>query len=160
MKLHLLSFGKLKAPGLREAADHYLKAMQMWSEVTETELKPEFVPDKSPETRIKIQAKERDLLLAKKSAGPKALVLLDERGKALRSEEWAEMLRDLEERFGGVTFVIGSSLGFDPELRTEATKIVSLGPQTLPHELARVVMYEQVFRALSILNRHPYHHAD
>jgi 23S rRNA (pseudouridine1915-N3)-methyltransferase len=155
MRLHLLNFGKLKTPGLRETADYYLRNARPWVEIEETELKPVPVPDKSPATRVKIQTEEAELVL-KRLAGVRAIYLLDETGKVRRTLEWAEQVREWES-VGSVGLVIGSSLGFAPELKKKARGLLSLGPQTLSHELARVVLLEQLYRAWSVTRGHPYH---
>jgi 23S rRNA (pseudouridine1915-N3)-methyltransferase len=161
MKLELVAFGKLRSPGLREATDYYLKMTRPWLEIHETELKPLSVPDKSPETRARIQARENEALeraISPKLATRGALYLLDETGRSLATRDWAQLFRSWEETsVPTVALVIGGSLGFGSELRKKARGVLSLGPQTLSHELARVVLCEQIFRALSVLRGHPYH---
>lgn len=86
------------------------------------------------------------------------LVLLDGRGKGVSSEGLAEWLR--RERDGGrqrVMFAVGPADGWSEAARGRADGLMSLGPMTLPHELARVVLLEQVYRAFTILAGHPYH---
>ncbi|MEK7690772.1 MAG: 23S rRNA (pseudouridine(1915)-N(3))-methyltransferase RlmH [Bdellovibrionota bacterium] len=160
MKIRILCFGKLKTPGLREACDHYLKLLSAWVPVQEIELKPVSIPDKAPATRKKIQVQEGDLLLARLEDNREILVLLDETGKSHRSESWAEWLQQLADTgTRSVAFAVGSSLGFSDEVRKRAARVVSMGPQTFSHELARVALAEQVYRASSILKKHPYHNA-
>ena len=166
MRLTLLAFGKLKTPGLRLAADHYLRALGQWHALDEIELKALSVPDKSAATRRRIQAVEAGLLLDRIEAriGPGkrgALFLLDETGKSLPTSGWAENLRSWSDQgLADIVLCVGSSLGFAPELRGRARGCFSLGPQTLPHELARVVLLEQLFRAASVVAGHPYHNQD
>jgi 23S rRNA (pseudouridine1915-N3)-methyltransferase len=160
MKISVLSFGKLKTPGLRETADHYLGRIGSFAEISETELKPLPVPDKSPSTRKTIQEKEAKLLeeaITKKTPTRGVFFLLDETGKALSTQGWRDLLLELETESLQPHFCIGASLGFDPELKKKARKLISLGPQTLPHELARVVLIEQIYRALTLKAGHPYH---
>lgn len=87
-----------------------------------------------------------------------ALVLLDERGKQLSSDALAEWLRRQQnEGRQRLVFAIGPADGWTAEERARATMLLSLGAMTLPHELARVVMSEQLYRAFTILAGHPYH---
>jgi 23S rRNA (pseudouridine1915-N3)-methyltransferase len=89
-----------------------------------------------------------------------ALILLDERGKGLTSERFAERIGSL--RDGGrrtAAFVIGGPDGLDPGLRAEAALLLSLGQLTWPHQLVRVMLAEQLYRAVTILAGHPYHRA-
>lgn len=89
------------------------------------------------------------------------LVLLDQRGKQFTSEALAAWLRDLrDEGRQRVVFAIGPADGWSAEERKRASLLLSLGPMTLPHELARVVVSEQLYRAFTILAGHPYHHGD
>ena len=86
------------------------------------------------------------------------LVLCDGRGKLLSSTDFADRLRSL--RDGGqraVTFAIGPASGWSAAARGRADLLLSLGPMTLPHALARAVLAEQVYRAMTILAGHPYH---
>lgn len=163
MKASVLAFGKLRTPGLREAADHYLKLIQPWLPLAEVELKPVEVADKSPAARRDVQAREATLLLAKLDdvvSNRGRIWLLDEGGRAMTSEQWAQALRECEDgAVSTVALCIGGSMGFSDEVRKRAHLKVSLGPQTLSHQLARVVLYEQLYRAMSILRGHPYHHA-
>jgi 23S rRNA (pseudouridine1915-N3)-methyltransferase len=89
---------------------------------------------------------------------PALLVLLDSRGRQLSSEGLAEWIRT--ERDGGrqrLIFAIGPADGWTEAARARAGMLLSLGPMTLPHELARLVLVEQVYRAFTILEGHPYH---
>ena len=161
MKLHIVAFGKLKAPGLREAADTYLRNLGPWVNVQEHELKPISVPDKSPATRVQIQEKEAEILSER--LGPLvgsrgSFYLLYELGKSRPTQGWAELVRIWEsEGTNAIALCLGSSLGWSDAIRKKARGLLSLGPQTLPHELARVVLLEQVYRAWSIQRGHPYH---
>jgi 23S rRNA (pseudouridine1915-N3)-methyltransferase len=86
------------------------------------------------------------------------LVLLDSRGKQLTSEEFAAWLgtqRDQGQQ--SIVFAIGPADGWSEETRKRANLLLSFGPMTMPHELARVVLSEQIYRAFTILSGHPYH---
>jgi 23S rRNA (pseudouridine1915-N3)-methyltransferase len=86
------------------------------------------------------------------------LALLDSRGKQLSSEELAQFVRDHQDRNPlPLVFAIGPADGFTAQLRDHADLVLSLGKMTLAHELARVVLLEQVYRAFTILKGHPYH---
>ena len=166
MRVAVYAFGKLKTPGLREASDYYKKLTQSWIPIEEIELKPLSVPDKQPQTRLQIQTKEGEILLSrlnpsKNDLGGRHLVyLLDETGKTKTTAEWAQDLRIWENTsIQRVSFCIGSSLGFSTEVRQLAKGCISLGSQTLPHELCRVVLLEQLYRAQSVVRGHPYHNS-
>jgi 23S rRNA (pseudouridine1915-N3)-methyltransferase len=89
-----------------------------------------------------------------------ALIVLDERGKNLTSQHFAERIAGL--RDGGrraAAFVIGGPDGLDPDFRAHATLLISFGQLTWPHQLVRVMLGEQLYRAATILAGHPYHRA-
>ncbi len=92
------------------------------------------------------------------SRTPPFLVLLDSRGKSLSSESFAAWLgqqRDTGRQ--SIAFAIGPASGWSEDARQKAGLLLSLGPMTLPHQLARVVLLEQLYRAFTILTGHPYH---
>jgi len=130
--------------------------------IEEIELKALPVPDKSAATRALIQAKEAEILeerLKKLLSARGVFFLLDEKGKAAITLEWANQLRGFEENsIPEVAICIGSSLGFSDAMKKKARGLFSLGPQTLSHEIARLVAAEQIYRALSVVRGHPYHH--
>ena len=94
---------------------------------------------------------------AKTKAAP-VLVLLDPRGKQMSSEEFAKFIDQHQQRgTQHLWFAVGGADGFSEDARKAATAQLSLGKMTLPHELARVVLLEQLYRAFTILKGHPYH---
>ena len=87
------------------------------------------------------------------------LFLLDDEGKSLDTHEWAGLLKSAEESSQKhIVFGIGSHQGFHDDLLKRATQKISFGKQTLSHEIARLVLIEQLYRATSINRGHPYHH--
>lgn len=89
---------------------------------------------------------------------PSWTIALDRRGRMRSSEDWAEHLRRLRDEWPHpIAFLIGSDLGLDDELRGELREELSLGPMTLGHELARLVLYEQLYRAISAERGIKYH---
>lgn len=99
-----------------------------------------------------------DSLEKQRARTPAALVLLDTRGRRFSSEELAAWLgRQRDEGRQRLVFAVGPADGWSDEERAQAALLLSLGPMTLPHELARVVLSEQVYRAFTILAGHPYH---
>jgi 23S rRNA (pseudouridine1915-N3)-methyltransferase len=161
VKILVIAFGKLKTPGLREAADYYLNSARNFGEIEEIELRPSPLPDKSESSKskaLKLDASELLSTLEKRTTSRRRVVLLEERGKACRTQEWADQLqRASDQGVSHLVYCVGSSAGFADTVRQAAAETLSLGPQTLPHELARVVLLEQIFRGLSVTKGHPYH---
>lgn len=144
MKLQLAWIGKTKEPAFRALTDEYLQRISR------------YVAAESHEA-----ASETALLeLAGAAAGRTrpVLVLLDARGRQFTSEEFAELLRDQQDRgTQNLFFGVGPANGFTDTGRGAADLILSFGKMTLAHELARIVLLEQIYRAFTILKGHPYH---
>ena len=144
VKIKIVWIGRTKETSTEALTNEYLKRISRYAEVEG------------------IAVKDEDQLLALARGlrqRPKCfLVLLDSRGRQFSSEEFAEFLRKRDESsLQPVLFGIGGADGFDDETKAAAELTLSLGKFTLSHELARVVMLEQVYRACTILARHPYH---
>jgi 23S rRNA (pseudouridine1915-N3)-methyltransferase len=143
VKLKIAWIGKTKELAIAGLTDEYLKRISRYSPVEGMALRD-----------------EADLLA---KFGPSAktkstLVLLDSRGKEFSSEQFAKFLGDYRERNPlPLVFAIGGADGFGAEAKSAAQQVISLGKMTLAHELARVVLLEQVYRAFTILKGHPYH---
>jgi 23S rRNA (pseudouridine1915-N3)-methyltransferase len=165
-KITLICYGKLKTPGFDDAVAEFTKRLSRYTDFQVIELKPMPISEKSVALRDQIPEKEGEQILEliaspsfKQKAGQyPELWCLDETGKAMKTTEWANHFETLTERGSGeLVFVIGGSLGVGHNLLKAATKRISFGPQTLSHELARLVLVEQLFRALSYNTGHPYH---
>ena len=98
---------------------------------------------------------ESDRLLA--AAGDALIVLCDERGKSLTSSEFAEWMQKQREAARDVAFIIGGAFGVNDDLRRRAKQLLALAPWTLPHEMSRLVLAEQLYRAGTIRKGEPYH---
>jgi 23S rRNA (pseudouridine1915-N3)-methyltransferase len=139
MKIKVAWIGKTKEPAIESLTAEYLKRISRFAEVTGVSLRDEAAV----------------LSLAK--AERHKLLLLDSRGKQFSSEELAQFLDREQVNAIPLLFAIGGSDGFSEEARRQAAFTLSLGKMTLPHELARVVLVEQIYRAFTILKNHPYH---
>ena len=143
MKLHIVWIGKTKQPAIQSLTAEYLERLNGFTQVDALSL-----------------ASEAALLrtLEKKAPRAPSLVLLDMAGRQLTSEELAKFIDDHQNRSPQpLLFAIGPADGFSEQARSKASLVLSLSKMTLPHELARVVMLEQLYRAYSILKGHPYH---
>ena len=153
MKIRLLWVGKTKETWIAEGIKKYISLIKPMAQVTMVEVKEERGATSGSEAAI---AKESDrILLANKKpqGGGGKFILLDAEGKGLDSPGLAEFLRDR----GEATFVIGGPYGVSEELRQTASERISLSPMTFTHQMVRVILLEQVFRALTIINRRSYH---
>ena len=144
MKLRIVWVGKTKEASIRALTEEYLKRLGR------------YVPTESQE----LASEEALLKSAERASGRTrpTLVLLDQRGRQFTSEQFAELLRDQQDRGSQqLLFAIGPADGFTDQGRHAADLILSFGKMTLSHELARVVLLEQLYRAFTILKGHPYH---
>jgi 23S rRNA (pseudouridine1915-N3)-methyltransferase len=145
VKIKVAWIGKTKEAGIQSLTDEYLKRISRYAEIEGLAVKDEAAI---------LAAASGDRGLRKERH---RLVVLDSRGKQFSSEELAAFLE--REQVSGVPllFAIGGSDGFSEDARRQAALTLSLGKMTLPHELARVVVLEQIYRAFTILKKHPYH---
>jgi 23S rRNA (pseudouridine1915-N3)-methyltransferase len=161
-RIQLLAFGKLRAPGLREATDYYIRNLKPWTQLNEVELKQHELSDRKAASRAIAQQKEAEKLdeaLAKLDRARARVIVLDERGAQWSTEEWAKKIETWQlESVSDLAFCIGGTTGFDPGwVKKNAHATVSFGKQTTSHEIARLILSEQLYRAYSVLNGHPYH---
>jgi 23S rRNA (pseudouridine1915-N3)-methyltransferase len=151
-RVELLVVGSLHRD-LAPAARHYVHLLKPHVTVTVREVKEVALRGRS---EAEVLREEGRRLLAAWPQAPAVSALVVE-GAALDTEAFAARLQRAFER-GGAGFVIGGSLGLAAEVRVRATDTLSLSAMTLPHQLARVVLLEQLFRAGKILRGEPYHH--
>ena len=151
MKTTLLAVGKLR-PAFREACDEYVARLRRFGPFGEREIR-EPPASLGPAERLR---REGERLLAAVPAGA-TVVALDRPGEPWSSEELARRLDAWRLVAAPVALVLGGSEGLDPAVLARAARRWSLGPLTLPHELARVVAVEQWYRAWTILRGEPYH---
>lgn len=160
MKFHILAIGHRMPAWVAAGFEEYAHRMPPEMPIVLRELRPEARPTgrPSPATTQKIMQAEAQRIRA---ALPQncALVALDERGKAWRTEQLTDAVRGWSHEGRDVAFVIGGADGLDDSLKGAATLMLSLSALTLPHQLVRVLLAEQLYRAVSMLNNHPYHRA-
>ncbi|WP_255413667.1 23S rRNA (pseudouridine(1915)-N(3))-methyltransferase RlmH [Collinsella sp. AF08-23] len=155
VKITVVAVGKLKERFWADACAEYVKRLSAYASIKMVE-----IPDRDP---AKTGGEEAGRALEGKAilaAIPERshVVLLDIGGKERSSEEIASHLNDLMLRGeSSITFVIGGSCGVSSEVRARADERLSFGRITLPHNLARVVLLEQVYRAFKIMRGEPYH---
>lgn len=154
MQVTLLAVGRMKQGPEKQQIATYLKRCPWPVKIIEVEEKR---PIKGPER----MAREGDLLLKALDGigGENGYVIaLDERGKAMRSAKFADMIRQRRETGAArLVFLIGGADGYDPRIKQRADFLLSLGEMTWPHMMARLMICEQLYRASCILAGHPYH---
>jgi 23S rRNA (pseudouridine1915-N3)-methyltransferase len=149
--LVVLAVGRLR-PALREVADDYLRRLTRYAGAREIEVR-----EASRSPTIPAQRGEEAVRLTSRMPAGSRMVALARDGQGWTSAELARRLDEWQIAARPVTFVIGGSHGLAGALLERAERRWSLGPVTLPHELARVVVLEQLYRAFTILRGEPYH---
>jgi 23S rRNA (pseudouridine1915-N3)-methyltransferase len=144
VKLTIAWIGKTKSVAIQSLTDDYLKRLRQYAQV-------EGISFKDEAALLKLCGREG-------RGGRQRLVLLDLRGKQLSSEDFARFIGEHQERNPlPLVLAVGPADGFAPATLRHADFTLSLGKMTLAHELARVVLLEQLYRAFTILKGHPYH---
>lgn len=142
MKIRLIMLGKTRREEIRDLVDDYAERIRHYAEIEISEL------------RDAGRAEARKLKLDEPGS---AVVLLDAGGKQWNSRQFARWMGDLRDRgTRQLVFLCGDAEGFPSDLRASASQEISLSALTMPHEFARVILAEQIYRAFAILAGHPY----
>lgn len=157
MLIEIWSIGKPTDVELAPAISQYLKKLQPWCRTELTILPP---PLKGAQPKPEALLAAEDALIQKRLKPQHYLILLDERGRQLDSPQWAEAF---QERMNAGTktlvLLIGGAYGVSAALRERADQVWSLSRLVFPHQLVRLIVAEQLYRAFSILNNSAYHHS-
>jgi 23S rRNA (pseudouridine1915-N3)-methyltransferase len=152
MKLIVAAVGKPRNAALAAAIEHYESRAAKYWPLDVREVKEENargVPE------VAVRDKEAERLSARIEGA--TVVVCDERGKSMTSDAFARFVQDARERARDIAFVIGGAYGLSESLRDRAHTRLALAPWTLPHEMARLVLAEQLYRAGTIVRGEPYH---
>lgn len=155
MKIRLVFAGSHSDSELSEATDRYLTRIKHFFPVEVTDIPPERGRQGASDASI-MRAQSARLVEAIPEKGH--VVVLDERGQTLDSLKFAKFLERLTvSNPYGVTFVVGGDVGLDESVRKRADTLLSLSAMTLPHQIARVVLLEQIYRACTLMRNISYH---
>ena len=154
MRVSILSVGHKMPAWIQEGFQEYARRMPPEIRVELVELKPEERSAGKPAAKA-MQAEGERLIGAMPSGS--TVLALDEKGRAVSTQGLSVMLADWMRDGTHPAFVIGGADGLDPAVKERADKLISLSALTLPHGLVRVLLAEQLYRAWTILARHPYH---
>lgn len=158
MRIGLFAVGRLKSGPEKDLASRYLERFAKAGPAVSLEFSRVIEVNESRASSAETRKREEAGLLEKNLAEGSLLILLDERGKAMDSPAFASLLgkfRDQGKR--EMMIAIGGADGLDPALYDRADAMVNLGSMTWPHQLVRILIAEQLYRAVTILSGHPYH---
>ncbi len=153
MKLVIAAVGHRMPDWVAAGCNEYIKRMPRELPLSVVEIKPE---PRGGKTREQLTAAEK-ARIAPAIANCGRIVALDERGKDLTTQQLAQRLEAWMQQGGDTAFLIGGADGLDPELKERADEMIRLSSLTLPHAMARLVLCEQLYRAVSVIRNHPYH---
>lgn len=158
MKIKIICVGKIKEKYLKDGIAEYQKRLSRFTQFEIIELADEKTPEKASQAENeKFMEKEANRILSKIGNRDYVIALAIE-GKQYASEEFSQFVTDITiQGFSDITFIIGGSLGLHSKIKQKAHALVSFGRLTLPHQLMRLVLTEQIYRAFMIQEGSPYH---
>ena len=158
LNIKIIATGSLKESYLREAVAEYRKRLSAWAKVEEIELKEEKLPENPSQSQIDLALQKEAKAIFEKISTKTYVIAMCVEGKQLSSEELASRLDEIASSGKSeIAFIIGSSYGLDPSVKSRADFKLSVSKLTFPHQLLRVILYETTYRALSIVNGTKYH---
>lgn len=153
MRILILAVGRVRPP-FTDDVEHYQKLLSRHCRLEVVELKEAGADPKRARGALRAEAQALERRIPESAH----LVALEHSGRAFTSEQLAQWLEQRRGSGQDLCFAVGGPLGLDPAIAGKAATVISLGAPTLPHQLARVVLLEQLFRAHKILAGEPYHH--
>jgi 23S rRNA (pseudouridine1915-N3)-methyltransferase len=160
MRIGLFAVGRLKAGPEKDLSARYLDRFSKAGPAIGLEFTRVTEVQESRSSDAATRKREEAAMLEKALPAGSALILLDERGKTIGSEDFAKLLETLKDNGRRDLIVaIGGADGLDPDLHQKADYVLNLGRMTWPHQLVRILIAEQLYRAVTILSGHPYHRA-
>ncbi len=158
MQVVVIAVGKLKEKYWREALAEYAKRLSAYVQLELIEVQDEPSPENLSEAGKDQVLRAEGARIEKHLRDRDGIVVLDLNGKMLGSEAWSQKYDDLcGQGVGRLVFIIGGSNGLDNAIRSRAHFCWCFGPITLPHQLARIVLVEQIYRGIRIIRGEPYH---
>lgn len=157
MKITIIAVGKIKEKFFSDAVLEYKKRISRFSSVEIVEIKDEKIPENASQREaLLVLEKEGDAILAKLPKNSFKIAMCIE-GTAVGSTEFSEILDKIKLQNSEIVFIIGGSLGLSDKVKSTADMRLSFGKITLPHQLMRVVLLEQIYRAFKISANETYH---
>ena len=157
LNINIICVGKIKEKYLKDAVDEYTKRLSKYCKLSITELNDEKIPDKLyPRLEQEIKIKECTNILNHIKKAP-FIAALDLNGEELTSVDFSKKLENISMDFSNVTFIIGGSLGLTEDLLKKCNLKICFSKMTFPHQLIRIFLLEQIFRAFKIQNGETYH---
>lgn len=149
--IDIIVVGKLKEKSLKDLESEYSKRLIRYAKINIIELKD------SKDNDINLAIKQESKLILDKIDDKSFVVLLDIKGKMLSSDDLSKEINKITQTNAKITFIVGGSNGVSMDVKNKANILLSFSPMTFPHQLFRIMLLEQIYRSLAILNNSPYH---
>lgn len=157
IKITIISLGKLKEKYLSDAVKEYSKRLSAYTKLEIIELEPVRLSDKPTSSEIENALLKESEMIFKKIPQNSELITLCVEGRELTSPAFAKKIEELQNMGKSITFVIGSSYGLSEKVKSVSSFRLSLSQMTFPHQLFRVLLLEQIYRAFKIIEGSQYH---
>lgn len=158
INITIICIGKLKEQYLRDACAEYSKRLSAYCKLKVVELSPKALPENPSDAQIVNALKDEGDRITQKVPSGSTIYTMCIEGKQRTSEELSKELEKIAvDGASNITFIIGGSFGLSDEVKQKSSQKLSMSKMTFPHQLARVMLLEQVYRAFQISNRGKYH---
>lgn len=154
MKYQIVCVGSIKEQYLKDALKEYEKRLSKFGQVSIVEIEEEKLSFGRPSDIERVKGEEGKRILSKVSG---YVILCDIQGKLITSEELSCKLEQVKQTSSTITFIIGGSFGVSEDVKKRANERISFSLMTFPHQLMRVILLEQIYRAETIMHHIPYH---
>lgn len=158
MNITIICVGKLKEKYLKEGIQEYLKRLERYCDIRIIEVADEKVPEELSFAEEEIVKKKEAERIKKHIKDNSYVIALDIMGRSSSSEEFARLIHKLNiNGFSDITFIIGGSIGLSYDILDKANYKLSFSKMTFPHQIIRLILLEQIYRAFKIIKNEPYH---
>jgi len=158
MNITVIALGKLKESYMREFSAEYEKRLRSFCKLNIIEISPEALPENPNEKQIASALDNEAKKISSKIPSGTKIVSLCIEGRQKSSAQLSDFFeKTAVDGFGGVTFIIGSSYGLSEKIKMSSDERISMSKMTFPHQMARIMLLEQIYRAFSIINGSKYH---
>ena len=158
LHINIICIGKIKEIFFKDAIDEYSKRLSKYCILNITELPDEKIPNNASDKELLIVKDKEAQTILNHIKRDSYIICLDLKGKQFSSEEFSRKIQNISLNYNSsITFIIGGSFGISTKVLNIANELISFSKMTFPHQLFRVFLLEQIFRAFKIMNNETYH---
>lgn len=158
LHVNIICVGKIKEKFFKDSIDEYSKRLSKYCNLNIIELPDEKIPNNASEKEMSIIKEKEGTNILNNIKKDNYIICLDLKGKQFTSEDFSNKINNISiNQTGSITFIIGGSLGISQNVLDKANELISFSKMTFPHQLFRVILLEQIYRAFKIINNETYH---